>query len=539
MISLPKIIFFCFLGLFFSTQTFAEAVRFRTMWKDNPATSMVIGWDQVSGDNPILYYGTENRGKKYEKYTQSKPSDNIVEAKGMNNHFVELQGLLPNTVYYFVVKDSEGISKPYSFKTSPDDPFVRLSIISGGDSRGSRGARLNANRLVAKLRPTCVVFSGDMTSDDTAGEWIEWMDDWQQTIAKDGRIFPIIVARGNHEATNKVLVDLFDVKSGSIYYNLVLGGRLINIITLNSLIPSDGKQKVWLEKTLKSSRSIWKMVQYHHSIRPHTQKKKERLKLHINWATLFYKYHVSVVSESDAHVVKVTYPIGPSKADGSEEGFIRDDEKGTVYIGEGGWGAPLRENNDDKVWTRSSGSFNQVKLLFIDPFKIEIRTIQTEFTNLTKSVNPNHIFILPKGLRVWSPENGDVVRINNPNPPSNGVVIEDNNEAVFQAPVEDKDTGIAMQDKQDDTDEKWRPFPKISRNQEGKVPINYKLKYFGNVSVILINRKLKEVTRAQLKNQKPGVYNKTLDLSKVNPGRYLLIIRNNKKIVQRYRVVIE
>ena len=539
MISLPKIIFFCFLGLFFSTQTFAEAVRFRTMWKDNPATSMVIGWDQVSGDNPILYYGTENLGRKYKKYTQSKPSDNIVEAKGMNNHFVELQGLLPNTVYYFVVKDSEGINKPYSFKTSPDDPFVRLSIISGGDSRGSRGARLNANRLVAKLRPTCVVFSGDMTSDDTAGEWIEWMDDWQQTIAKDGRIFPIIVARGNHEATNKVLVDLFDVKSGSIYYNLVLGGRLINIITLNSLIPSDGKQKVWLEKTLKSSRSIWKMVQYHHSIRPHTQKKKERLKLHINWATLFYKYHVSVVSESDAHVVKVTYPIGPSKADGSEEGFIRDDENGTVYIGEGGWGAPLRENNDDKVWTRSSGSFNQVKLLFIDPFKIEIRTIQTEFTNLTKSVNPNHIFILPKGLRVWSPENGDVVRINNPNPPSNGVVIEDNNEAVFQAPVEDKDTGIAMQDKQDDTDEKWRPFPKISRNQEGKVPINYKLKYFGNVSVILINRKLKEVTRAQLKNQKPGVYNKTLDLSKVNPGRYLLIIRNNKKIVQRYRVVIE
>lgn len=538
MISLRRLIIFSFLCLLLTTEAVGEALRFRVMWKHDPSTSMVVGWDQVSGEHPILYFGTKNNGKKYDMYPTSQPIDKIIQAKGMNNHFVELKGLLPNTVYYFVVKDSEGVSKPYSFKTSPDDPFVRLSIISGGDSRGSRGARLNANRLVSKLRPTCVLFSGDMTSDGTDGEWIEWMDDWQQTIGKDGRIFPIITARGNHEATNKVLVDLFDIKSEGGYYKLTLGGRLIDIITLNSLIPPDGKQKLWLEKTLKSSTSIWRMAQYHHAIRPHTQKKKEQLKLHINWATLFYKYHVNVASESDAHVVKWTYPIKPSKAEGSEEGFIRDDEGGTVYIGEGGWGAPLRENNDDKVWTRNSGSFNQVKLLFIDPYKIEIRTIQTEFTNLTKSVDPEHIFRLPKGLRVWSPENGDVLRINNLHPPTSGVVIEDCKEDAVVITQEETSPADEQGD-EGDKEDKWKPFPKIFRDKAGKLAIHYKLKYFGNVSVILINRKLKEITRAQLRNQKPGVYNKTLDLSKVNPGRYLLIIRNNKKIVQRFRVVIE
>lgn len=533
---MPKTVIIFFLGLSFSTHAVGESARFRTMWKHNPSTSMVIGWDQVSGDQPLLYFGTADNGVNYKAYGQSQAPDFIVEDKGMNNHFVELQGLQPNTIYYFVVKDSEGLSKPYSFKTSPADPFVRLSIISGGDSRGSRGARLNANRIVGKLRPTCIVFSGDMTTDDNSDQWIQWMDDWQQTIAKDGRIFPIIVARGNHEATNSVLVNLFDVKSKEVYYNLVLGGRLINIITLNSLIPVEGKQKIWLEKTLKSSKTIWKMAQYHHAIRPHTKNKKEQLKLHVNWATLFFKYQVDVASESDAHVVKWTYPIRPSRQEGSEEGFIRDDERGTVYIGEGGWGAPLRENNDDKKWTRNSGSFNQIKLLFVDPFKIEIRTIQTEFANLTKSVDPKHIFILPEGLRVWSPDNGDVVRIINPNPPHSGDVVEDD---LAEAGLPTPKLDTPDQDMGNEAAEKWKPFPKITRDEAGKIAINYKLKYFGNVSVILINRKLKEVTRAQLKNQKPGVYNKTLDLSRVSAGKYLLIIRNNKKIIQRFRVVIE
>ncbi len=534
-----KVIIFGAFGLFFSIQAIGKSARFRVMWKHDPATSMVIGWDQVSGNNPVLFYGTDNHGTHCSQYQLSRTPDFVVAAKGMNNHYVELQGLQPNTIYYFVVKDSESTSKSYSFRTAPDNPFIRLSIISGGDSRGNRGARLNANRIVSKLRPTCIVFSGDMTTDGSDEEWMQWMDDWQQTIAEDGRMFPIIVARGNHEETNKVLVDLFDVKSKDVYYNLVLGGQLINIITLNSLIPPDGKQKVWLERTLKSSRTFWKMAQYHHSIRPHTQNKKENLKLHINWATLFYKYHVNVASESDAHVVKVTYPIGPSKAEGSEDGFIRDDARGTVYIGEGGWGAPLRENNDDKVWTRSSGSFNQIKLLFIDPYKIEIRTIQTEFANLTKSVDPKHIFRLPKGLRVWSPDAGEVVTILNPRPPMDGEVVEvfaDEKEIVITTP---KPKETAPSGKTTTEEDKWKRFEKISRGKEGKLAIHYKLNYYGNVTVVLINRKLKEITRAKLTNQKPGVYNKTLDLSKVAPGRYLLIIRNNKKIVQRYRVVVD
>lgn len=394
----------------------ARTGRYRCMWRDNPSTTMVIGWDQRSGSNPKVFYGTKNCGKNLSAYQGSAIPSRTTDAKGMRNNFVRLSGLKANTVYYFVIKDSESLSKTFSFQTAPDSEDDRLSIIAGGDSRNHRTARLDANRLVAKLRPHVVLFSGDMTDGDSPAEWQEWFDDWQETFGSDGRIFPIVATRGNHEASNKGLVDLFDVKNPDLYYAFNLGGDLLRVYTLNTLIPSGGAQKSWLQRDLQASGDkIWKFAQYHQAMRPHTDSKPEKNELILNWATLFHKYKVNVAVESDAHVVKWTYPIRPSRQPGSEEGFIRDDENGTVYIGEGCWGAPLRDINDRKAWTRASGSFNQFKWIFVDKYKVEIRTIKTDGSNSVASVNPNNRFIPPRGLVVWTPRTGDVIRIKNKN----------------------------------------------------------------------------------------------------------------------------
>ena len=412
---------FCFrfiLTIFFCSSIFsileAATARYRCMWRDNPSTYMVSGWDQVSGSNPVLYFGTVNHGKKTAAYPNSAKPAHTVTDKAMNNHFVRLKGLKPNTTYYFVIKDSEGVSNRMSFKTAPDNENERLSIIAGGDSRNHRRARLDANSLVSKLRPHAILFSGDMTDNDSPQEWVEWFDDWQKTIGSDGRLFPIIVTRGNHEASNQSLINLFDVKSPDLYYALNLGGDLLRVYTLNTLIPSGGEQKLWLQRDLQANTDkIWKFAQYHQAMRPHTESKPEKNELILNWATLFHKYKVNVAVESDAHVVKWTYPIRPSREPGSAEGFIRDDENGTVYIGEGCWGAPLRYNNDDKPWTRASGSFNQFKWIFVDKYKIEIRTIKTDGGSKVAEVNHNNIFEPPFGLVMWTPSTGDVLVIKN------------------------------------------------------------------------------------------------------------------------------
>lgn len=400
----------------------AATGRYRATWREDPATTMVIGWDQISGSDPVLYYDIADRGQQVASYKMSKKPDQVILSKGMNNHFVRLSGLKPNTVYYFIIKDSEGSSKRMSFQTAPADPTSRLSIIAGGDSRNFREARLDANKLVSKLRPHLVMFNGDMTAEDSATEWRLWFDDWQATIGSDGRIFPVLVARGNHEASNKSLFELFDVKNPDLYYAITFCGGLIRIYTLNSLIPSGGDQRLWLEQDLRTNMAsaTWRFVQYHHSIRPHTSVKPDRDELLLNWATLFHKYRVQLATESDAHVVKWTYPIRPSKQPGSDQGFIRDDESGTTYIGEGCWGAPLRESDDNKSWTRNSGSFNQFHWIFVDQYKMEIRTVKTDNSDQVKEVNPNSIFQAPVGLVLWSPQNGDVVTIQNrqaPPPP--------------------------------------------------------------------------------------------------------------------------
>ena len=236
---------------FSPTTAFAKMDKFRCIWRDNPATTMTIGWNQISGDQPVLYYDSYDNGTNVNSYVFNQKPNKQVIAKGLNNNFVRLTNLQPNTKYYFVIKDSESTSKRYWFQTAPDNPNEQLSLLAGGDSRNNRKGRQNANILVAKLRPNCVVFGGDMTGLDITREWKKWFDDWQLTIAKDGRMTPIIAARGNHERSNKSLVDLFDVPSDNVYYALNLGGNLVRVYTLNTMIASGGNQKEWLENDLK------------------------------------------------------------------------------------------------------------------------------------------------------------------------------------------------------------------------------------------------------------------------------------------------
>jgi hypothetical protein len=396
------------------SQLQAATNKYRLMLRTDPATSSVIGWNQVSGTGATVYYGTTDYGTAWASYSNSKTIDRSISYLGMNNCFARLTGLQANTVYYFVIKDSEGTSQRFSFKTLPNSPTQRLSIIAGGDSRNNRTPRQNANRLVAKLRPHAVMFGGDMTDTGTNTQWAEWFDDWQLTIASDGRMFPVIAARGNHESSNAIIENLFDVPSSNVYYALTLGGSLVRAYTLNTEITISGSQTTWLSGDLSANNNVtWKIAQYHKPMRPHEAGKAEGNNQYTYWSGLFQQYGVKLVVESDAHTVKTTWPLVPSTAAGNDMGFVRDDANGSVYVGEGCWGAPLRSNNDDKSWTRNSGMFNHFNWVFIDQTKIEVRTINVDNASSVSSVSDANIFSPPANLNIWTPSNGALITISN------------------------------------------------------------------------------------------------------------------------------
>lgn len=390
----------------------ATTEHYRLMWQDDPSTTMSIGWNQASGGNAVVHYGTVDKGTNASAYPNTKTPDRIKDVGGFKNTFARLTGLKPNTAYYFVIKDNMGTSERFWFKTAPDVNTERLSFIAGGDSRNNRVPRVNANKLVAKLRPHAVLFGGDMTDRGTIHQVRDWLDDWQHTIGADGRMIPIVMTRGNHEASNNFVYNFFDVPSESIYYALTFGGDLMRVYTLNTEMSIAGSQTNWLANDLTASSDvIWRTAQYHRGMRPHVATKSEGTNQYNHWAPLFEKHRVQLVMECDAHTVKTTWPIVPSSGTNGDEGFVRDDCNGTVYAGEGCWGAPLRANNDTKSWTRNSGVFNQFKWIFVDKEKIELRTIAVDNADAVGKVSDSDIFTPPANLDIWNPGNGSIVTI--------------------------------------------------------------------------------------------------------------------------------
>jgi hypothetical protein len=331
----------------------------------------------------------------------------------MSHRFARLSGLAPNTAYYFVIRDNEGVSPRIWFKTAPADGAAGFTLVAGGDSRNNRAPRQNANRIVSKLRPLAVLFGGDMTDGGTDVEWSDWWDDWQLTRSADGRMYPVVATRGNHEGSDAVVYNMFDTPSSNVYYALDIGGNFLRIYTLNTEISIAGNQTTWLTQDLQANDArVWKIAQYHKPMRPHEADKVEGTAQYSNWAGLFHQHRMNLVVECDAHVVKTTWPLRPNTGSGSHEGFIRDDVSGAVYVGEGTWGAPLRANNDVKPWTRASGSFNQVNWLRITPTKIELRKVRVDNAAQVGTVNDSAPYTAPANLDIWNAPNGSLVTLN-------------------------------------------------------------------------------------------------------------------------------
>lgn len=416
--------------------TAASLDKIRLSWTDDPETTMTIGWDQFGGENPKVYYGTKDRGRRWKRYESSQGPTRQVSHLNMDTRFCELKGLLAGTAYYFVIKDSEGVSERFWFRTAPGEPAA-FTCIMGGDTKFA-GAALAAgrftNQMVAKLRPLFVLFCGDFTNDGINPEhWEQWLNDWfELTRTADGRLFPIVAVTGNHEYGDySVLNKVFNAPyrfddPERIYYSLSFGGDLVHISILNSAMRKFlAEQTEWLKEDLEKAKDItFKFAAYHKPFRPHTRGKGENISLYDAWAPLFYEYGVDISLDADSHVSRITYPVRPDPVNGVE-GFVRDDEKGTMYIGEGSWGASPRPANDDKPWTLRSGSFNQVKWLQVfpasekGPAHIDIRTVITStrddanqavsHVEGVSALSENNIFDVPAGINLYSTEYGDVI----------------------------------------------------------------------------------------------------------------------------------
>ena len=113
------ILIFSFLWITSVKLIASGADKILVVWNKSPETNVTIRWDQVEGVDPVVYYGESDFDDEWEKYPSSqKPTRILPNSYRMNTHFAEIDNLKPDQNYYFVIKDSKGVSERYWFKNS-------------------------------------------------------------------------------------------------------------------------------------------------------------------------------------------------------------------------------------------------------------------------------------------------------------------------------------------------------------------------------------------------------------------------------------
>ena len=249
----------------------ATTDKYRLIWNDSPESSITVAWCQSDEAGAKVHYRELGSAEPARSHGIDRESVHLK----LESRFARLENLKPDTDYEFTIKDSNSESPRFNFRTAPAGE-ARFSFVAGGDSRNHRDARQRANRTVARLRPLFVCFGGDMISSPTSEEWADWLDDWQLTTGEDGRMIPIIPARGNHEGASDIH-SFFDTPIADDYYAVGFGNGFLRVYTLNSNIVRAGSQGKWLADDLAANAGPrWKVAHYHHPFRPHQSGKAEQ-----------------------------------------------------------------------------------------------------------------------------------------------------------------------------------------------------------------------------------------------------------------------
>ncbi|MCG8584526.1 MAG: metallophosphoesterase, partial [Pirellulales bacterium] len=274
---------------------------------------------------------------------------------------------------------SDGKKSPEMwFITAPEeDKAVRL--LFGGDSRSGHADRRRMNRRMARILEEspeilALAHGGDyIVTGSNLSQWWQWMADHELTVTDNGRLLPIIPARGNHDR-GPIFDEIFDFPAGDGNYYAVDVSPQVQLVTLNTETSMAGDQKKWLESQLASARPErrWVIAQYHRPAWP-AVKRPSSARQHA--VPLFEKYNVDLVCEADGHNLKRTVPIrgGKQSADG------------IVYIGEGGLGVGQRTPKADRWFLQKPGMATKghhVHVLTFNPDRLDVKAIGMDGSTL-------------------------------------------------------------------------------------------------------------------------------------------------------------
>lgn len=375
----------------------------RVSWTADPATSATISWSSLKPTNQsFVKYRVKNSNAKF-SITPATQGRFLSEKDELHYHHGHIADLAPDTMYEIQITDDERTSAAYFFMTASgiDRSF---SLLHGGDSRSDQTTRQKMNLMIAGLVKAsfedndlgndilALAHGGDYVADGSnLSQWSKWMDDHELTIGADGRMLPVIPARGNHDKS-EIFNQVFGFKEKHKNYYALNLNPTVRFVTLNTEISTAGDQAKWLNRELKKSRpkNRWVLSQYHRPAYPAVKAPGTALQ---SWVPVFEKYNVDLVCEADGHNIKRTIPI---------RGNVQD-PAGVVYIGEGGLGVAQRTPKVDRWYLQPPGMSDSASHVFVLSFEADSlkgkcirldQTVADEFTLKPRKIEKKQAFVV-------------------------------------------------------------------------------------------------------------------------------------------------
>ena len=336
----------------------------RVLWMKNPSREAVISWTtRQPGETHRVYVDAQSHGRQASAYGRREdsfkngmftmlPVDEQFVKPGYYHH-VHLKGLEPGTRYHVLIESDGQFSRPLNFITALEND-VPFQLVFGGDSRiqGStpyehtdRRKMNDRIRTLFEENPQVLAFihGGDYCE---RAEWRyldAWLGDHERVITQDGRMLPIIPARGNHDV-QVGFEEMFPwpEMERSYYYTTQLSPAMA-MVTLNTEISMGGDQRNWLRDELPGLRAAnrWLLASYHRPAYPSVRNMQDGESRRRNFVPHFEENNIDLVCESHDHALKRTVPIRDGK---------HDPENGIIYIGDGGLGVPQRTPDPNRWW---------------------------------------------------------------------------------------------------------------------------------------------------------------------------------------------
>lgn len=335
------------------TQTATTPTQVRLAYGEDPTSMMSVVWQtQDELQSPTVEFGISgNLGKSVSatRATYTYETGKIYEAK--------LQGLSPNTSYYYRVgSKSGGWSRSYSFKTAEKNP-ESFFFTAFGD-HGVTIESVKSVRNVLRESPAFHALLGDVSyANGNQPVWDNYLNQIEPLAAR----IPFMLTLGNHENEKKT-IDGKEVKIGYASYlarfalpkpeeRYTFDYGNARFVAFNSDDYKNEAQLKWLREVLSAARKDsgvkWIIVFQHHPPYGSSKGRGDNQGLIATVTPIYDEFKVDLVLSGHDHHYERQYPMRSGKPTSSAMTGYKKGE-GTLYIVQGGGGQSLYDFIDPK-----------------------------------------------------------------------------------------------------------------------------------------------------------------------------------------------